>query len=79
MSTPRISIAIAVHNEETVFPDLHRRLPATLDDLPGGPHEMVFVDDDSDDRTFELVGEAAAADPRVVGLRLSGTSATRRR
>ncbi|MGH3076772.1 MAG: glycosyltransferase family 2 protein [Gaiellaceae bacterium] len=62
---------MAVHNEEAVFPELHRRLGATLDDLPGGPHEMVFVDDGSTDRTFELIGEAAASDPRVVGLRLS--------
>jgi polyisoprenyl-phosphate glycosyltransferase len=54
-----------------VFPELHRRLGTTLDDLPGGPHEMVFVDDGSTDRTFELIGEAAASDPRVVGLRLS--------
>lgn len=68
---PRISVAIALHDEETVFPELHRRLAATLDALPGGPHEMVFVDDGSTDRTFELIADAAATDPRVVGLRLS--------
>jgi dolichol-phosphate mannosyltransferase len=32
---------------------------------------MVFVDDGSTDRTFELIGEAAASDLRVVGVRLS--------
>ncbi len=32
---------------------------------------MVFVDDGSTDGTFNLVTEAAASDPRVVGLRLS--------
>jgi dolichol-phosphate mannosyltransferase len=67
----RVSVAIALHNEEAVFSELHRRLAATFDALPGGPHEMVFVDDGSSDRTFELVSEAAVADPRVVGVRLS--------
>ena len=79
MTEPRLSVAIAVHNEEEVFPELVRRLAAVLDDMPGGPHEIVFVDDGSTDRTFNLIVEAAASDPRVVGVRLSATSDTRRR
>ena len=66
-----VSVAIPLHDEEEVFPELFRRLAAVLDDLPGGPHEMVFVDDGSSDRTFELVVGAAAADDRVVGVQLS--------
>ena len=38
---------------------------------PGGPHEIVLVDDGSEDRTFELIREAAARDSRVVGVQLS--------
>lgn len=71
MAEPRISVAIAVYNEEPVFPELLRRLTDVLDGLGGGPHEVVFVDDGSTDRTFDLVVEAAAADSRVVGVRLS--------
>ena len=71
MAEPRVSVAIAVHNEQAVFPELVRRLVAVLDGLPGGPHEMVFVDDGSTDRTFDLIVEAAATDRRVVGVRLS--------
>jgi dolichol-phosphate mannosyltransferase len=71
MPEPSVSVAIAVHNEEAVFPELHRRLAAVLDALPGGPHEIVFVDDGSADRTFDLIVEAAANDDRVVGVRLS--------
>jgi dolichol-phosphate mannosyltransferase len=71
MPEPRVSVAIALHNEEDVFPELVRRLTAVLDGLPGGPHEIVLVDDGSSDRTFDLIIEAAAADPRVVGVRLS--------
>ena len=68
---PRISVAIPVHNEEEVLPELLRRLTAVLDDSKGGPHEIVLVDDGSTDRTFSLLIAAAAADPRIVGVRLS--------
>ena len=67
-STPRVSVAIALFNEEEVFPQSLRRVTAVLDDLPGGPHEIVFVDDGSTDRTFDLVTDASMLDERVVGL-----------
>jgi dolichol-phosphate mannosyltransferase len=68
---PRVSVAISLYNEEEVFPELLRRLRAVLDTIPGGPHEVVFVDDGSADGTFEKVAAAAAEDPRVVGVSLS--------
>lgn len=71
MTARRVSVAIALHNEEAVFPELLRRVAAVLDGMPGGPHEIVFVDDGSSDRTFDLIREAAASDQRVVGVRLS--------
>jgi dolichol-phosphate mannosyltransferase len=71
MGAPRISVAIALHNEEEVFSELFRRLTAVLDVLPGGPHEIVFVDDGSTDQTFLLVSQAAEVDARIVGVRLS--------
>ena len=67
----RLSVAIPVHNEESVLPELLQRLKSTLDKLPGGPHEMVFVDDGSTDRTFEMLAAAAQQDPRVLTLSLS--------
>ena len=42
MVEPRVSVAIAVHNEEAVLPELVRRLTLVLDGLGGGPHEVVF-------------------------------------
>ncbi|HXG76900.1 MAG TPA: glycosyltransferase family 2 protein [Gaiellaceae bacterium] len=71
MSHPRVSVAIALHNEEAVFPELRRRVALVLDGLPGGPHELVLVDDGSTDATFARISEAAASDERVVGVRLS--------
>lgn len=67
----RLSVAIPIHNEESVLPELLRRLQAVLDALPGGPHEMVFVDDGSKDRTYEMLEAAGQRDPRIVVLSLS--------
>ena len=67
----RLSVAIPLHDEEQVLPELLRRLGAVLDALPGGPHEMVLVDDGSNDGTLELLEEAAARDPRIVVVVLS--------
>ena len=53
------------------MPELLRRLGSALDGLPGGPHEIVLVDDGSTDRTRELLAEAAARDPRIVAITLS--------
>lgn len=70
-AAPRVSVAIACYNEQAVFPELLRRLKAVLDALPGGPHQVIFVDDGSTDGTFGQIAAAAAADPRVFGIRLS--------
>jgi glycosyltransferase involved in cell wall biosynthesis len=67
----RLSVAIPIHNEESVLPELVRRLAAVLDSLPGGPHEMVFVDDGSTDRTYELLEAAAQRDSRIAAVSLS--------
>lgn len=68
---PRLSIAIPLHNEEASIEELLRRTLAVLDALPGGPHEMVLVDDGSSDRTPEHLAAAAARDPRIVVVHLS--------
>ena len=67
----RLSMAIPLHNEETVLPELLRRARAVLDQIAGGPHEIVFVDDGSADRTFAILEEAARQDSRVRAISLS--------
>lgn len=67
----RLSVAIPLHNEESAIPELLRRTRAVLDALPGGPHELLFVDDGSTDRTVSLVRDAAEQDSRVVLVTLS--------
>jgi glycosyltransferase involved in cell wall biosynthesis len=72
MSRPaRVSLAIPVYNEEAVVPELVRRTTAVLDGVPGGPHEIVLVDDGSSDRTLELLEQAAEKDARIVVVSLS--------
>jgi dolichol-phosphate mannosyltransferase len=67
----RLSIAVPVRNEESVLPELLRRTGAVLDRIPGGPHEVVFVDDGSSDGTLEILEDAARGDPRVMVISLS--------
>jgi polyisoprenyl-phosphate glycosyltransferase len=67
----RVSIAIPVYNEQDVLPELLRRVSAVLDQVPGGPHEMVIVDDGSTDATPRLLEAAASTDPRLVAVLLS--------
>lgn len=68
---PTISVAIPVYNEELIVDELTRRTGDVLDSMPGGPHQIVIVDDGSSDRTCELLEEAAAEDPRIVVVSLS--------
>ena len=71
MSGRRVTIAIPIHNEEAVIPALLGRVLAVLDATPGGPHEMLLVDDGSRDRSLALLEAAAQRDPRITVVVLS--------
>lgn len=71
MKRPNISIAIAVHNEQEVLPELFSRVLAVLNQIPGGPHELIFVNDGSTDATLGMLCEAADRDARIRVVSLS--------
>jgi len=69
-ATPRLSIVVPCCNEEAVIKETARR----LQQVAGGlrlSHEIIFVDDGSRDRTFEILRGIQAASRTVRVIRLS--------
>ena len=63
---PDISVVVTLYDEEATVEELHRRVAAALE---GRSFELLFVDDGSRDRTWELVEALHAADARVRAIR----------
>jgi dolichol-phosphate mannosyltransferase len=67
---PTYSIVLPAHNEEAVVEELVTRVSGVMDGLDGDC-EVVFVDDGSSDRTYELIQRVAHDDLRFKIVRLS--------
>jgi dolichol-phosphate mannosyltransferase len=66
---PQLSVVVPTFNERDNVTVLYRRLDATLRDIPW---EVVFVDDNSPDGTWEVVRGLARQDSRVRCVRRIG-------
>jgi glycosyltransferase involved in cell wall biosynthesis len=66
---PKYSVVVPFHNEQESVRELHERISAVLAERIGTA-EFVYVDDQSTDRTPQLLAEIAAEDPRVTVVRL---------
>jgi len=66
---PELSVVVPTFNERDNVTVLYRRLEATLKDIPW---EVVFVDDNSPDGTWEVVRGLARRDSRVRCIRRIG-------
>jgi glycosyltransferase involved in cell wall biosynthesis len=64
-----LSLVIPVHNEERSILPLYDRLTVVLEALQQ-PYEMLFVDDASTDRSFELLANLVETDARLKVIRL---------
>src|SRR5215472_13354444 len=64
-----LSIVIPIHNEEHSILPLYDRLTAVLEQL-GQSYEILFVDDASTDRSFELLANLVETDGHLKVIRL---------
>ena len=64
-----LSIVIPVHNEEPSILPLYDRLTRVLGSIKR-PYEIIFVDDASADRSFELLANLVETDARLKVIRL---------
>src|SRR3954453_4620055 len=64
-----ISIVIPIHNEEPAILPLYDRLTTVLEAM-NKPYEIIFVDDASTDRSFELLANLVETDGRLKVIRL---------
>jgi glycosyltransferase involved in cell wall biosynthesis len=60
-----VSVIIPIYNEEENVEPLYSALTATMD-AQDYEYELVFVDDGSTDRTFQLIEPIAQKDPKVI-------------
>lgn len=65
--TPRLSIVVPGLNEAESLPELAKRIHAAL---VGQAYEIIFVDDGSTDRSWEVITGLAKESPIVHGVRL---------
>jgi len=68
---PTVCLAIPLHNEAAVVPELVRQVRGLLDRLPAGPHAALFVDDGSTDETLRYLEPAVQEDVRLQVVALS--------
>ena len=73
---PTFYLVVPCYNEEEVLPETSRRLRRKFDDLIssqviGSQSKVLFVDDGSDDATWELVEQLHGQDDLFSGLKLS--------
>lgn len=64
MALNRLSVVFSFRNEEDVLEELVRRVIAAIATV-GCDYELIFVDDDSTDRSPELLRGLAAGNPRI--------------
>jgi len=70
---PTLSLVIPCYNEQDNLRPLVAAIRATVDPLKL-PYEILFTDDCSQDKSWEILKELAAGDPRIRALRFAFNS-----
>ncbi|AEH46444.1 glycosyltransferase family 2 protein [Parageobacillus thermoglucosidasius] len=76
MQKPVLTIVVPCYNEEDVLPETIKQLTNVLEHLMeehliAGGSKVLFVDDGSRDRTWELIEQESERNPLVTGIKLS--------
>jgi dolichol-phosphate mannosyltransferase len=71
MSPPSLSVVVPCYNEEACLAELHARIGGAARSCVGEDYEIVLVNDGSRDRSWALMQQLAARDPRLVAINLS--------
>ena len=71
MNGPALSIVVPCYNEEACLAELHRRVATAATVAVGADYEVIFVNDGSRDRSWELMKSLAAEDKHLVAINLS--------
>lgn len=71
MENLTLSVVVPCYNEEEGIQELHRRISKVCRDHLGISYELVFVNDGSRDRTWEIMNELSSSDPQLVAINLS--------
>ena len=71
MSSLPLSVVVPCYNEEACLAELHARIARAASAVAGDNYEIVLVNDGSRDRSWEIMRELAATDPRLVAVNLS--------
>lgn len=69
VTAPELSIVVPVYNEADSLPEFHTRLKDVLSTLTDR-HEIIFVDDGSSDRSFEVLEQLQEPGPGVTVVQL---------
>ena len=65
-----IDVVVPCFNEELNLETFHKRLKSTLNKI-GINHRIIFIDDGSEDQTWNKINELNNKDSNVVGIKLS--------
>ncbi|HEY7809469.1 MAG TPA: glycosyltransferase family 2 protein [Allosphingosinicella sp.] len=71
MTPPSLSIVVPCFNEEACLGALHGRLSAAARAVAGESYEIVFVNDGSRDKSWEMMQALSHGDPHLVAVNLS--------
>ncbi len=66
-----ITLLVPVYNEESVLPQLFKRLDKFTKNTPNYQFEFLFINDGSTDKSFSIITEQSKKDPRISYINLS--------